>query len=441
MNRTIRIACIFAGVIAALTLLPADREKESPEPLPSSPPLEQIEFYHFYSGTLSGGISEMVDQVNRSQGRYNISAKALDHEAFKSMIHTTLRKGTPPELFSYWAGARVQYLVDKGKLHPIDDFWKKEQLDRRFQPSIIKAACTYNGKKYLLPIAQHLVVFFYNTRLFNDNGLLPPKTWPAFLEVCQTLKTQGVIPLALGARERWPAQFWMDYLLLRNCTTRFRDGLMTGKVPYTHPDVETIYQTWAGLIQKGYFNPDAGQLDWAEAVRLICQGRAAMTLMGTWAIPLLKDKASWKNALSGFDFFAFPRVNPDIPKVALGPVDGIVLSGNSANHEFAKAVLAYFARQKPQEMFSQGSGALAPSLDVPLSFYSPFRKRIIAEIKSAKEWAFNYDLATPPQIAETGLNSFLELLEFPGQSRRILENLESEAAGLFTELNRRKREQ
>lgn len=30
-----------------------------------------------------------------------------------------------------------------------------------------------------------------------------------------TLKAKGVVPIALGAKDQWPAQFWFDILLLR----------------------------------------------------------------------------------------------------------------------------------------------------------------------------------------------------------------------------------
>lgn len=371
----------------------------------------------------------MIEAVNRSQTRFNVSANALDHEAFKSMIHTMLNKGNPPELFSYWAGARVQYLVDQGKLAPIDGFWQKENLDRRFQQSVIDAACTYDGHKYLLPIDQHLVLFFYNASLFEAHNLTPPESWEAFLAACRLFRQKGITPLALGSRERWPAQFWLDYLLLRTREIGYRKRLMTGLIPYTDGGVKRVYRIWSDLLEKGYFNKNANELDWAEATELLCTREAAMTLMGTWAIPLLRSSGAC--SADGFDFFPFPVVDPAIPKVALGPIDGIVLSKNSANQTDAKTTLAYFAGRKPQEILSAGSGALAPSLDVPLSFYTPFKKRIIAEIKSSAAWAFNYDLATPPEIAEIGMNSFQELIEFPDQYEKILENVEAEAGILF----------
>ena len=128
----------------------------------------------------------------------------------------------------------------------------------------------------------------------------------------------------------------------------------------------------------------------------------------------------------GYDFFAFPVVDKEVPKSALGPIDGIVLTSQSTNHEFAKSVLAYFTEDGPQMQMSQGSGALAPSLHVPHSFYSPFKQRLLDEIGSASTWAFNYDLATPPSVADRGMDSFSELIAFPGQYRRILADLQQD---------------
>lgn len=428
-----RIIIISLVIICSgLIYFSVGKQKQTEQPLPTKSK-EKIGFYHYYSGTLSGGISEMIEEVNKGQTDFVVSARALDHEAFKSMIHTTLDKGNPPELFAYWAGARVQDLVNQNKLAPIDDLWEKENLDEKFSISVINAASTYNGHKYLLPIDQFVVMFFYNKTIFEENGLQPPASWEDFIGVCQKLKKNGITPLALGAKERWPAQFWMDYLLLRTQPIEFRKRLMNGKAKYTDKEVKDVYRIWSELLKEKYFNETANQLGWAQATQLVCKKNAAMTLMGSWAIQLFEDKEQCSGPDDNFDFFAFPVMDINLPKVALGPIDGIVLSKNSANHDFAKKTLSYFAKQKPQERLSLGSGALAPSLEIPLSFYSPFKRRIIEEIKSSKYWAFNYDLATPPRVAELGMDSFNELIEFPDQYEKILENVETEAHIIFNE--------
>jgi multiple sugar transport system substrate-binding protein/raffinose/stachyose/melibiose transport system substrate-binding protein len=429
MKKVIIIAgcCIFLTIVSILLF----RQNDHIEPTLTPASAGQISLYHYFSGSLSGGLNEMIDTVNKRQPENKVVAHALDHEAFKSMIHSTLAKGNPPELFSYWAGARMQKLVDQNKLAPIDDLWSRMSLGERFSKSMCQAACIYNGKKYLLPITQFLVVFFYNKQIFDREQLSPPASWDEFVDLCRHLKKKGIYPVALGARERWPAQFWLDYLLLRTAGPQYRADLMKGKAAYTDSEVKRVYKIWGELLQNGYFNEDANKLDWAEATELVSRGKAAMTLMGTWAIQVLNDKKYGFSEGQDYDFFPFPTVDQGVPKVAVGPVDGLVLSRGSLNPEFAKSVLIYFSEIEAQQKMSEGSGALSPSLQVPRTFYSAFKQRIITEIESTPHWAFNYDLATPPAVAEQGMDSFNELIEFPDQHLAILENLESEVRVLF----------
>ncbi len=424
MRKTI-LAGIGIGIVAAAIFFFLNTKKDQ-EAGPAVGKINQISLFHYFSGSLSGGLTEMINTVNNRDPYQQVLAQPLNHEAFKSMIHLTLAKGNPPELFTYWAGAKTQELVNQNKLEPLDDIWQAVPLTNRFSTPVTEAASTYNGKKYLLPISQSVVVFFYNKQLLQREGLTSPTSWEELVKLAEDLKTLKVIPFALGAKERWPAQFWFDYMLLRTAGPLYRQNLMEGKAAYTDPEVQQVYALWGSLLQKGYFNANANDLDWAEAAQTVCSGEAAMTLMGTWAFQVLTAAKCALSEETGFDFFAFPKMTPGVPKVALGPVDGIVLTKDSANHAFAKTILSYFSEIEPQQKLSVGSGGFAPSSQVPKTIYSPLRQRILAESESSSQWAFNYDLATSSEIADKGMDSFNELIAFPDQGAKILEHLQAE---------------
>ncbi|MBU1568714.1 MAG: extracellular solute-binding protein [Proteobacteria bacterium] len=425
--KKIALSFIFISIATGTILFFFNMQKDQ-EIRSAVPKMHQISLFHYFSGSLSGGLTEMINTVNSRDPNQQVLAQSLNHEAFKSMIHMTLAKGNPPELFTYWAGAKTQELVNQGKLEPLDDIWQTVPLTNRFTTPVTEAASTYNGKKYLLPISQHVVVFFYNKQLLEREGLTSPATWEELVNLAEELKNRQYTPFALGAKERWPAQFWFDYLLLRTAGPTYRQNLMEGKAAYTDPQVQKVYEMWGSLLQKGYFNANANDLDWAEATQTVCSGDAAMTLMGSWAIQALATEKCGLPEETGFDFFAFPMISPGVPKIALGPVDGIVLTKDSANHTFAKTILSYFSEVLPQQKLSIGSGGFAPSSQVLKTSYSPLRRRILAESESSAQWAFNYDLATASEIADKGMDSFNELIAFPDQSAKILEHLQTEVS-------------
>jgi len=427
------VSLLGIGIASAVFLLPSPAEHQAKQDIASpAKPSQQIRLYHYFSGPLSGAMTETLAAINSGDSEDLVVAHALDHEAFKSMIHVTLAKEKPPELFSYWAGAKTQALVDQGKLEPINDIWPSTPFADRARTPMTEAASTYNNNKYLLPIIEHFIVFFYNKRLFAREGFSAPNSWTELLDLAEKLKSRGLIPFALGAKERWPAQFWFDYLLLRTAGPTYRQALMETRAKYTDPEVRTVYAMWGTLLQKGYFNQNANDLDWTEATHQVCSGEAAMTLMGTWAIPFLGGEKCGLAEESGFDFFVFPTIIDTIPKVALGPVDGIVLAKNSVGQQPAKTVLRSFAKAAAQMRLSAGSGGFAPNSLVPRDFYSPLRQRIRKESTGASHWAFNYDLATASAIADKGLDSFNEIIAFPDQTAEILANLQNEVDKIST---------
>lgn len=425
-----RVGACLLGWVLGLVLTGCERGHD---PAPSAPPKTAITFLHYFTDSLSGGIDDMARSFNSSQTQYELKAVSLDHEAFKTSIRETLKSDQPPDLYSYWAGARTASLV--ADLEPLDDVWQQTKLDEVFAPSLVRAASRYQGHTYLLPLTQHYVAIFYNKKVFAAQGLTPPKTWEEFLAVCAALKAHGVTPIALGAKDRWPAQFWFDMLLLRSMPYEFREQLMSGQVSYDHPKVKAVFALWASLIERGYFNDNPNTVAWdSGANEMLYQGRAAMTLMGTWNIGYFGNAAHQWVAGQDYDFFPFPQVSPGIPVAALGPIDGLVLPKKALNREGAKQALVYLAGVKSQQAISHGSGALAPSVQVPRSFYSDIQQRVLTAIEHSPQFAFNYDLATPPAIAELGLAAFSEFLAFPRAYPDILNKLSHDAAERFRSL-------
>jgi len=422
-----RISKVFW--LALLSLLVAC---DSPENKEVEPPRTSVSFLHYFTGSLSGGVDDMARAFDGQSRLYALKAVSLDHEAFKTSIQDTLKAGNPPDLYSYWAGARTASIIEH--LTPVDDIWQQADLDSRFSPALIDAAVEYQGHKYFVPLTQHFIGFFYNKRLFETHGLQPPATWEEFLVVCETLKAKGVTPIALGARDKWPAQFWFDYLLLRTAPHAFRQSLMAGEASFEDPRVMAVFARWKQLLDKGYFNhdPHPNNLAWdSGANEMLFRGEAAMTLMGTWSIGYFTNRAHGWEAGKDFDFFPFPVIDPQLPKVAMGPIDGLILPKRAANPAGARQVMAYLAGVEAQQALSQGSGALAPNRLVPETAYSEIQRRVRVEIQDSPVFTFAFDLAAPPPVAELGLNAFADFLAFPDAYPQIVRQLSNDARQRF----------
>jgi ABC-type glycerol-3-phosphate transport system substrate-binding protein len=237
------------------------------------------------------------------------------------------------------------------------------------------------------------------------------------------LKASGLTPFSLGANTRWPAQFWFDYLLLRTHGYDFRQRLMRGEASYDSPELQGIMAEWSRIIAQGYFNEDATELDWETAATNIFNGKAAMTLMGTWAIGHFKE-TEWVDDLD-YGFFPFPSITPEYSEIALGPIDGVLVSQTSSPPPGIKNILTRLAQSEPQTAFNLAAGSIAPHRDVPEEAYSPLQQEIIRIIERSDLWAFNFDLATPPAKAQIGLEYLMDFLEAPTDYPQLLADWEA----------------
>ena len=116
---------------------------------------------------------------------------------------------------------------------------------------------------------------------------------------------------------------------------------------------------------------------------------------------------------------------------ALGPIDGFVMAKGALHPNAARQFLAFLATPEPQVIWTKGQGALPPSIKVDPTIYDPLIQRILKDVAGADTFAFNYDLATPPPMAEAGLNAFSEFMAQPDNYMNILQKTENSRLELF----------
>ena len=226
-------------------------------------------------------LKELLAQFEADTGN-TVNFVDVGHEDFKTGILIQLAGGNPPDVHSNWAGARTAFQVQNGMLAPIDEMWAANDLDSQFPQGLIDSAATYDGVKYLLPLGYHYAGMFYNPKTFEAAGIAVPTTWDEFKASCDAFNAAGIVPIALGSMNKWPAQFWFDYLLLRTAGPEYRAKLMAGEAKYTDPEVVRAMELWAELAAANCFTPDANAFDWTDAADQVANGEAAMNLMGTW---------------------------------------------------------------------------------------------------------------------------------------------------------------
>ena len=388
--------------------------------------LGEVSVGHYYGSDL--GQQGILD-INATFEAGEAEVSPIEHEAFKDQILIALAGGEPPDVFSYWAGARTQSVFENGHLQPITAVFDEADVWNAFPQALVDAGI-YGGEPHLLPFGFHYVAFFYNPHVMAAAGITEmPTTGQELFVAAEKIAATGVKPFALGSQFRWPAQFWFDFLILRTAGPDYRAKLMSGEASYEDLQVTQALELWKDLVDSGFFVDDANAYDWTDAANQVANGEAAMTLMGTWITGYWNDNGL--EPVTDYDFFNFPVLDPLIENAALGPIDGWAVSADAANPEGAMALLVHYAQPENQLKWALEQGALPPNANADTSQLNPVMAKALVEVGKADSYSFNYDLATPPPVAEVGLDMFQAFMDDPSSYADLQASTQADATAAF----------
>ncbi|MBW6466192.1 MAG: ABC transporter substrate-binding protein [Brevefilum sp.] len=360
---------------------------------------------------------EIVQMFMDKYPQYDVIHSTINHEDFKQAIRAYLTASAPPDVMTWFAGERARFFIDNDQIMDISDVWEGEGWVEDY-PAGFKALSSVDGKQYFLPTSWYWWAVYYRVSVFEELGLEPPTTWDEFIEVCETLKENGKTPITIGTKYRWTTGAWFDYLNMRINGPEFHIDLMLGKESYEDERVLAVFDAWRELLDNDYFIEDAAAYTWSEALEPFITGEAGMYLMGDFIRDSLPTEI-----MDDLDFFRFPIMDPAVLIGEDAPTDGYFIAANSQNPEAAKAFLAYLGSVEVQTYNAEKLGRLPTHTGVDRSMFNAAQQKGLALIDGADYVAQFYDRDTRPEVADMGMNVFMEFWDDPGNIARLLEML------------------
>lgn len=210
----------------------------------------------------------------------------------EEVIGASITAGNTPCLIFNTAPAAVPQFQKQGGLVALDDFpdgasyIKDRTGDRADQYKFT------DGKFYQMPWKTNPVMIFYNKTVFAKAGLAtdkpPLKTYDEFLATAKTLVAKGGVEAAI-----WPSpasefyQPWFDFYPLFIAQSGGKALVEAGEPLFTNPDGLAVATFWKSLYDEKLAPSEAYQGD------SFADKKAAMAIVGPWAIAVYGDKVEW----------------------------------------------------------------------------------------------------------------------------------------------------
>jgi len=355
----------------------------------------------------------------------NVDVNTVDHNTFQEQINSYLQ-GQPQDVFTWFAGYRMQFFAQRNLLTPIDDVW--ETLKPQFSPAMQQASKGLDGKFYFVPIYNYPWAVFYRRSVFKKNGYKVPTTWDQFIALAKQIKADGMTPIAFTDKDGWPAMGTFDILNMRINGYDFHVRLMAGKESWNSSKVKAVFNQWRELLP--YYSSGALGLTWQEGAQQMINKKAGMYLLGSF----VAQQATKPADHADIDFFPYPSINPKHGQDSLdAPIDGFLMSKKAKNTDEAKALLKYLGSVAAANIYLKtDANDVAANKRASTAHYNVLQKKAAKLIGSAKHIAQYMDRDTRPDFASTVMIPALQqFLNKPNDVNSLVRNIERQKKSIF----------
>jgi multiple sugar transport system substrate-binding protein len=368
----------------------------------------------------------LADVVAKFKADKGSTAKVntVDHNSFQENI-TRYLQGSPDDVFTWFAGYRMQYFAAQGLATPIDDVW--QTIGTNYSDAFAKASTGQDGKKYFVPFYNYPWALFYRKSVWAAKGYQIPKTIDDLKTLLAKMKTDGLSPIGFADKDGWPAFGTFDQLNMRMNGYDFHIALMGGKQSWTDPKVKAVFDLWSGLLP--YHQAGSLGRTWQEAAQALAAKQSGMYLLGSFVAQQFAAAD-----LPDLDFFPFPTIDAQWGQDAVeAPIDGFMISKKAKNVSGAKELLKFLGSSDAQNVYlkTDPSDVGANKTDDGTG-YNAIQKKSAEYIAGAKQISQFLDRDSNPTFASTvAIPAFQQFINTPNDVASILKNVDAQAKTIY----------
>jgi multiple sugar transport system substrate-binding protein len=231
----------------------------------------------------------MVGDWNAKYPKQKVTAQEIPAgKSSEEVIGAAITAGNAPCLVLNTSPAAVPQFQKQGGLVPLENFPGAVDYLKARSGATLDQYASADGKHYQIPWKSNPVMIFYNKDLLKKAGIdqnnPPLKTYAEFLATSRKIVKSGAAPSAIAPSPTSEFyQPWFDFYPLYAAESGGKQLISGGKATFDDTAGQSVASFWGtlykeGLAPKEKYNGDS-----------FADKKAAMAIVGPWAIPVYKD--------------------------------------------------------------------------------------------------------------------------------------------------------
>jgi raffinose/stachyose/melibiose transport system substrate-binding protein len=297
---------------------------------------------------------------------------------------------------------------------------------------IAKDQFTVDGKTYGVGLGISVTsVFFYNKALFEKYNVKIPATYGELKTAIETFKSNGIIPIALGNKARWPAQSEIFSIVANRVTgSQWLLDAAAGKngAKFTDKPFVDALGVMKELADMNAFNRDYNTIDDVQVRQYFYTQEAAMMINGTWVIPDMVQNAP-AGMKDNIEMGTFPAIEggKGIPNTLSGVSSTSIVIASKTSPEQRAAIeklIIFLTNDDAQKMYMDYYIPVSSTTaEVDVAKTDPIYAKLVTLMKAHPDMVEVYDSvlnSEQTEIVNNGLQSVMLGEQTPQQIAEAL---------------------
>jgi glucose/mannose transport system substrate-binding protein len=307
-----------------------------------------------------------------------------------------LLRGDPPDSWQTFPGGALRQYASQGQLSDVSEVARESGLAANV-PKVILDGLTVEGKQYGVPTSSHRGnVLFFNQKVLAKAGVANPSagyTQEKFVSDLAKLDAAGVIPLCLGAKDRFTTTALFENVLLGVVGADGWSRITADRFDWRGAEVRNALTQFGAILD--YTDPEGAGLSWDAATAKLANGGCAFETMNDSAYGELVQAG----AKDGLDFGVIAYPGTDSTYVAV--VDTFVRARQAKNGRNASDFLTVIGAPDIQVEFSKAKGSVPVRTDADVSTLSPYQRSAAESLRTQTVlWSITHGSVMSPQFQQ-----------------------------------------
>jgi len=376
-------------------------ERAVPEPVNDEPEVV-LDVWHLWLAENDGNavaFGKALEAYRALHPEVQIRIDSTENEAYKTKKRTALSANEAPDVFFSWGAGFAEQMVKAGLVEELTQYLDEETLSRLDMTAANNFI--YEDGLYGLPFVTWVGILYCNEEMFREADLKLPDTMEDLYKAIGRFREQGIVPIAVGAKDAWTAMFYQNAATLRTAGVQLSEEALNNEVAFdSQPFIEGA-QMVVDLIDSGAFDKDCLALTVDEAKVSFLTGQVPMIFQGSWMTAEIQNP-EFSEVVGKVVAKNFPAIEGGLYNKQMlgGAIDGLMMSSSSDNKEEAAEFIAFVTEYMAKESFLNGSGMPAWEIDVSGETIDPLVEEIMGLMDASDGYIVAWDTYLSTQDAD-----------------------------------------